>query len=65
MRLPNSGPVLDENRALMGPEISSSAGAGVWRKDRMPFPDSSSALDEFQSATKDLLHPRKIIFNHL
>ena len=34
----------------MGPEILSSTGAGVWRKARMAFPDSSSVLDAFQSA---------------
>ena len=31
-------------------EILSSTGAGVWRKAPMPFPDSSSVLDKFQSA---------------
>ena len=51
MRLPDSSPVLDKNRALMGPEILSSTGAGVWRKASMAFPDSSSVLDKFQSAT--------------
>ena len=50
MRLPDPSPVLDKNRAPMGPEILSSAGAGVWRKAPMAFPDSSSVLDKFQSA---------------
>ena len=45
MRLPDPSPVLDKNRAPMGPEILSSAGAGVWRKALMAFPDSSSVLD--------------------
>ena len=35
----------------MGPEILSSTGAGVGRKAPMALPDSSSALDKFQSAT--------------
>ena len=50
MRLPDPSPILDKNRAPMGPEILSSAGAGVWRKAPMAFPDSSSVLDKFQSA---------------
>ena len=50
MRLPDSSPVLDKNRAPMGPEILSSTGAGVWRKASMAFPDSSSVPDKFQSA---------------
>ena len=50
MRLSDPSPVLDKNRAPMGPEILSSTGAGVWRKARMAFPDSSSALHKFQSA---------------
>ena len=50
MRLPDPSPVLDKNRAPMGPEILSSTGAGVWRKAPMAFPDSSSVLDKFQSA---------------
>ena len=49
--LPDPSPVLDKNRAPMGPEILSSTGAGVWRKAPMAFPDSSSALDKFQSAS--------------
>ena len=52
MRLPDPGPVLDKNRAQMGPEILSSTGAGVWRKAPMAFPDSSSVLDKFQSANE-------------
>ena len=55
MRLPDSSPVLDKNRAPMGPEILSSTGAGVWRKASMAFPDSSSVLDKFQSARKGVL----------
>ena len=53
MRLPDPSPVLDKNRAPMGPEIISSSGAGVWRKAPMAFPDSSSALDKFQSAREN------------
>ena len=34
----------------MGPEILSSTGPDVWRKASMAIPDSSSVLDEFQSA---------------
>ena len=44
-------PVLDKNLAPMGPEILSSTGAGVWRKAPRAFPDSSSVLDKFQSAS--------------
>ena len=51
MRLPDPSPVLDKNLAPMGPEIVSSTGAGVWRKAPMAFPDASSVLDKFQSAT--------------
>ena len=50
MRSPDPSPVLDKNRAPMGPEILSSTGAGVWRKAPMAFPYSSSVLDKFQSA---------------
>ena len=32
MRLPDPSPVLDKNRAPMGPEVLSSTGAGVWEK---------------------------------
>ena len=46
MRLPDPSPVLDKNRAPMGPEILSSTGAGVWRKAPMAFPDSSSVLEQ-------------------
>ena len=52
MRVPNPSPVLDKNRASMGPEILSSTGAGVWRKAPKRFPGSSSVLDKFQSARK-------------
>ena len=47
MRFPDRSPVLDKNRAPMGPEILSSTGAGAWRKAPMAFPDSSSVLDKF------------------
>ena len=50
MRLPDPSPVLDKNRAPMGPEILSSTGAGVWRNAPITFPHSSSELDTFQSA---------------
>ena len=40
-------PVVDKNRAPIGPEMLSSAGAGVWREAPMAFPDSSSVLDKF------------------
>ena len=50
MRFPDRSPVLDKNRAPMGPEIISSTAAGAWRKAPMAFPDSSSVLDRFQSA---------------
>ena len=52
MRFPDCSPVLDKNRAPMGPEILSSTGAGVCRKAPKTFPDSSSVVDEFQSARK-------------
>ena len=55
MRLPDPSPVLDKNRAPMGPEILSSTGAGVWRKAPMAFPASSSVLDKFQSAKETFL----------
>ena len=50
MRLPDATPVLDKNRAPMGPEILSCTGAVVWRKVPMAFPDSNFVLDIFQSA---------------
>ena len=49
MRLSSPSPVLEKNRAPMGPEIISSTGAGVWRKAAKAFPDSRSVLDRFQS----------------
>ena len=55
MRLPDPSPVLDKNRAPMGPEILSSTGAGVWIKAPMAFPDSSSVLDKFQSAIDEII----------
>ena len=54
MRLPDPSPVLDKNRAPMGPEILSGTGAGVWRKAPIASPDSSSVLDKFQSARYEL-----------
>ena len=39
MRLPDPRPILDENRAPIGPEILSSTGAGVWRNTRS-FPET-------------------------
>ena len=50
MRFSEPSPVLDKNRAPMGPEMLSSTGAGVYRKAPEAFPDSSSVLDESQSA---------------
>ena len=50
-RFPDPSPVLDKNRAPMGPEILSSTGAGVCTKAPEAFPDSSSVLDKFQSAS--------------
>ena len=50
MRVANPSPILDKDRAPMGPEIISSTGAGVWRKAPKGFPDSSSVLDKIQSA---------------
>ena len=49
MRFPDHSPVLDKNRAPIGPEILSSTGAGAWRKAPIAFPDSSPVLDKFQS----------------
>ena len=50
LRFPDRSPVVDKNRAPMGPEILSSTGAEAWRKASMAFPDSSSVLEKFQSA---------------
>ena len=52
-KVPNPSPALDKNCAPMGPEFLPSTGAGVWRKAPKAFPDSSSVLDKFQSASKD------------
>ena len=52
MRVPSPSPVLDQYVAPVGPEMLCSTGAGVWRKAPGAFPDSSSALDGFQSATQ-------------
>ena len=46
----NLTPALEKNRAPMGPEMLSSAWAGVWRKTPKALPDSNSVLDKFQSA---------------
>ena len=51
VRLPNHSPVLERNRAPMGPEILSRTGAGVWRKAPGAFSDSNSVLVKFHSAT--------------
>ena len=59
MRVPNPSPVLDKNRAPMGPEILSSTGAGVWRKAPKGFPDSSFVLDKFQFARTGIYGLRK------
>ena len=63
MRFPDRSPVLDKNCAPMGPEILSSTGAGAWRKSPMAFPDSSSVLDKFQSATLGIC--RRVLGNFL
>ena len=63
MRLPDPSPVLDKNRAPMGPEILSSIGAGVWRKASMAFPDSRSVLDKFQCARKTVDSYRRFCRN--
>ena len=49
MRVPDRSPILDEKSApmAMGPETLSNAGAGVWRKAPVAFPDSRSVLDKF------------------
>ena len=65
MRLPDPSPALDKNRAPMGPEVLSSTGAGVWRKAPMAFPDSSSVLDKFQSATTEHLTAQHLTKEHL
>ena len=49
MMVPNPSPVLHKNSALLGLEMLSNTGAGVWRKAPGAFPDSSSALDKLQS----------------
>ena len=59
MRVPNPSPVLDKNPALMGPEILSSTGAGVWRKAPKAFPGSNSVLDKFQSASSAIFCHRQ------
>ena len=49
--LPDPRPVLDKNRAPVGQKFYPVLGLWVWRKAPMAFPDSSSVLDKFQSAT--------------
>ena len=44
IRVPSCSPVLDKILAPIGPEWLSSAGAGVWTKVPMAFPDSKSVL---------------------
>ena len=57
MRFPDRTPVLDKNRAPIGPEILSSTGAGAWRRVPMAFPDSSSVLINFSLRfKKDSVH---------
>ena len=56
MRLPDSSPILDKNRAPMGPEILSSTGAGVWRKAPTAFSFiqcCTSVCDRFRSGRTD------------
>ena len=55
MRLSNPSPVLDKNRVPMGPRKKKLPVLGLASGRRLlrPFPDSSSALDRFQSATCD------------
>ena len=52
-----------KNRAPMGPEILSSAGAGVWRKAPMAFPDSSSVLYNRPNCLLQCL-PNCLLFPH-
>ena len=54
MRLRSPSPVLDGNRAPMGPAILSITGARIWRKALEAFLHSRSVLDtadKFQSAS--------------
>ena len=44
-----------KNSAPIGPDVSSSAGAGVWTKAPGAYPDSSPLLDQFLSA---IIRPR-------
>ena len=47
IRFPDASPVLDKNRAPMGPDILSSTGAVACRKAApKAIPDSSSVLDK-------------------
>ena len=61
MRVPNPSPVLDKNRAPMGPEMLSCTGAGLWRKAPKRFPDSSSALETFEFAKQFLISGKTVI----
>ena len=45
MRVPDPSPVVDKNRASMGPEILSGTEAGVWREAPVAWPESSSVPD--------------------
>ena len=65
MRLPDPSPVLDKNRAPMGPEMLFSTGAGVWRKSPVAFPNSSSVLDEFQKTFRYLWRFLLVTFSWL
>ena len=60
MRLSSSTPALAKKSAPLGPEILSSTGAWVGRKAPKAFPDSSSVLDNFQSAISTLLEPYRL-----
>ena len=42
----------------------SSTGAGVWRKAPVAFPDSSSVLDKFLSATMIRVHTKGVMQQH-
>ena len=49
MKVSNPSTILDKNCAPMGPDILSSAGAGVWRNRSGASSDSNSILNEFLS----------------
>ena len=51
MRLPNTSPILDDNRAPMDPDNLSSTRAGVWKRPPRHFQTPVLySLDGFQSA---------------